>query len=387
MGDDGTRHHGVGPVNIVHVTPYLAEEMAYQENLLPEGQALLGHDVTIITGVNQPDFGFNSDSRRRQAGSVAYGNCTLVRLDHYWEFTNRAPVLKSLYAEIAKRRPDILFIHDVGAALVVGVWYKRRNPEVVLHFDCHSDFKNARTSWLGPAYHGFFRMLFRSCGDMFDRVFAVAPETVEFLRQVYGVPEKRITLLPLPGDASRIRESQDIRARVRTELGFAERHRLLIHTGKLPGDKLTLTVLEMFRELRGQDYRLLVAGDISQSFRGTFDSFLAADDRISYLGWVSAERLRELFMASDLLLAPGSLSNTFIDAICSGLPVLLDDTPQGRFLTGWGNGTTHPRGTHLDLLAAVKGCMDDDSLDRMRERARKAADHLDYRNIAKLSLE
>jgi hypothetical protein len=31
--------------------------------------------------------------------------------------------------------------------------------------------------------------------------------------------------------------------------------------------------------------------------------------------------------------------------------------------------------------------MDDDSLDRMRERARKAADHLDYRNIAKLSLE
>jgi hypothetical protein len=65
----------------------------------------------------------------------------------------------------------------------------------------------------------------------------------------------------------------------------------------------------------------------------------------------------------------------------------LDDTPQGRFLTRWGNGTTHPRGTHLDLLAAVKGCMDDDSLDRMRERARKAADHLDYRNIAKLSLE
>lgn len=374
-------------MNIVHVTPYLVECMAYQENLLPEGQALLGHDVTIITGVNEPDFGFNKGTRRRQSGSVTYGNCTLVRLDHHWEFTNRTPVLKSLYAEVEKRRPDILFIHDVGVALVVGLWYKSRNPNVLLHFDCHSDFKNSLTSRLGPFYHGFFRLIFRFFLSKFDRVFAVAPETVEFLREVYRVPEERITLLPLPGNASLIRDSHGTRARVRTELGFAEEHRVLIHTGKLPGDKCTLTVLEMFRELRGEIYRLIIAGDISQSFRATFESFLAADERISYQGWVSAERLRELFMASDMLLAPGSLSNTFIDAICSGLPVILDDTPQGRFLTSWGNGVTHTRGTHLDLLATVKGCLDGDSVEHMREHALMAANYLDYRNVAKISLE
>jgi len=374
-------------MKIVHVTPYLVEEMAYQENLLPEGQALLGHDVTIITGVNQPDFGFNRFSRTYEAGSVTYGRCTLIRLKHYIEFTNRAPVLRSLYSAIEERRPDILFIHDVGAALVVGVLYKKKNPKVLLHFDCHSDFKNARTSLLGPIYHGFFRQLFRIFGDVFDRIFAVAPETIEFLDRVYGIPKKRIVLLPLPGDASRLAELQSVRATTRRELGLSEQHRVLIHTGKLPGDKLTLTVLKMFRELRDERYRLLVVGDLSEAFKPTFEAFSSADKRIVFLGWVPAARLRELFMGSDLLLAPGSLSNTFIDAICSGLPVLLDDTPQGRFLTSWGNGRTHPRGTHLDLLEVVKSCTTDSSLSMMRDRSLLTAAQLDYKNIAKMSLD
>jgi glycosyltransferase involved in cell wall biosynthesis len=373
-------------MNIVHVTPYLAENMTYQENLLPEGQALLGHNVTIITGVNEPDFGFNRDSRRQKVGSINYGSCKLSRLDHYVEFTNRSPVLKSLYAEIDKCSPDILFIHDVGAALVVAILYKKRNPNVLLHFDCHSDFKNSRTSMLGPIYHSLFRFLFLNFGGLFDKIFAVAPETIEFLKNVYGLSKDQITLLPLPGDASLLQDAHSIRTRLRAEWGLSDRHRILIHTGKMPSDKLTLKVLNMFQQLNGDEYRLFVVGAIDPSFQNTFDDFIYRDERISFHGWTSGYRLREFFIASDLLLAPGSLSNTFIDAVCCALPVLLDDTPQGRFVTQWGNGVVHPRGSHLDLLSLVQKCITTESIDKFRHRALFAAEYLDYRNIAKLSL-
>ena len=43
-------------------------------------------------------------------------------------------------------------------------------------------------------------------------------------------------------------------------------------------------------------------------------------------------------LGCDYLIQPGSLSNSFIDAICCGLPLILLNTPQGKSLTSSGNG-------------------------------------------------
>jgi hypothetical protein len=373
-------------MRIVHVTGYYVRGMAYQENLLPAGQAELGHDVAVITGTNDPDFGFNSATRFHARGQFEERSVTVVRLPHYVEFVNRGPVLRGIYRAIESHRPDILFIHDVGYSLLVGLLFKLRNPSVRLHFDCHSDDKNARQSWIGPYYHGLFKLLFWLFGARFEKVFAVAPETVRFINNVYGVPLADITLLPLPGDATLLTKRNDIRPSVRGRYGLSESHYVFIHTGKLPGDKRTEEVLSAFSRLKGDQFRLWIAGFVDKEFRNVFDGYLSSDDRIIFLGWMDAEELRKHFISSDLLVAPGSLSNTFIDAICCGLPVLLDDTLQGRYLTQWGNGITVSCASAIDLACELKRCVSEPMMSNMRLSAVAAAEHLDYREIARVSL-
>jgi len=373
-------------MKIVHVTGYFVKGMAYQENLLPLGQAMLGHDVVVVTGIKDPDFGFNRDTRVHPSGRGMLDGVMVSRIPQWFDFGNRGPVLRGLYAELRSLNPDILFIHDVGPSLFVGLFYKWRRPQVRLHFDCHSDHKNARQSLLGPAYHGLFKRIFRVFGARFEKIFAVAPETVRFINEIYGVPSQRITLLPLPGDATLLAEAGQIRPSVRRMYGLADEDKVLVHTGKLPGDKLTAKVLDAFCSLKGDQFRLFIAGHVDADFRQVLDGYLSSDARVRFLGWLDADDLRKLFISSDLLVAPGSLSNTFIDAVCCGLPVLLDDTPQGRYLTQWGNGITVSRGSAADLSSELERCACDPLLSRMRAAAASAAYHLDYRAIARASL-
>jgi len=374
-------------MRIVHVTGYFAANMAYQENLLPLGQFELGHEVYVLTGTNEPDFGFNRDNRSNPPGSFDYRGVTVCRLPHYFEIINKGPVLRGLFRRIKVLRPDVLFIHDVGPSFFAGLWYKILNPSVHLQFDCHSTHANARNSKLGPIYHGIFKYFFKVFRGKFDRIFAVAPETVDFMCRFYGLRTDEITLLPLPGDPSQLPLADKIRTRVRAELAIPQNGLVLIHTGKLPGDKETVAVLQAFTKTEGSDRRLLIAGSVDEEFKPIISTYMKSDHRIVYLGWTTADRLRELFFASDLLVQPGSLSNTFIDAICCGLPVLLDDTPQGRYLTSRENGRIVQRG-QVDLLAScMNECLEADLLSLLKNNSRDASEFFGYVSNAKITVD
>lgn len=375
------------PMRIVHVTGYFAVNMAYQENLLPVGQAEIGHEVFILTGRNEPDFEFNRDTRNNPSGCFDYQGVTVCRLDHYLEVTNKGPILKGLLNKLQSLHPDILFIHDVGTSFITGIWYKLMNPDVRLQVDCHSTPANARNSKLGPLFHGIFKILFILFKNRFDRIYATAPETVDFMCRYYGLQKDEIILLPLPGDSSLLPQAEYIRDKVRCDLGILESHKVLIHTGKLPGDKETLAVLEVFKHLEGDHLRLLIAGSIHKKFQPIFDEYKANDPRIIFIGWVTPHSLRELFIASDLLVQPGSLSNTFIDAICCELPVVLDDTPQGRFLTSWGNGCVVKRGSINTLLLNVQNCLTESTHSIMKQSSQAASQYLNYKNNANITFD
>ena len=132
-------------MKIVHVTSYFIKDMAYQENLLPRGQVELGHDVVVLTGSINPDFGFNTDSREMPRG-VFYDNGVLVdRLDQYVELSNRGVLFKNLYKSITKHSPDVLLCHGIGQPLLICLIYKLINsnlefPETIVLTNCESAF-------------------------------------------------------------------------------------------------------------------------------------------------------------------------------------------------------------------------------------------------------
>ena len=375
-------------MKIVHVTGYYIKDMAYQENLLPAGQAVNGHNVTIITGRNEPSFQFNKHNRIKPLGKFKDGLVTINRLEHHYEMpNNRGPILKNLYHNIKNEKPEILFIHDVGFSLLIGIIYKLFNTHISLQMDCHSTEANAANSKLGPAYHllfGIIIFLFQRC---FKSFFGVTPETIEFMHKRYFICKNKIDLLPLPGDAKYLEYKEKICSDWRKKYGFSKKDLLLVHTGKLPEDKETLATLKAFSNLQNKfrNLHLIVAGSITKEFQDTFDSF-SGKYQIHFLGWKSSDELREIYSSCDLMVQPGSLSNSFLDAICCGLPVLLDKTPQGMDLTNHNNGYVVPRGNIIKLTQIIETILSKDEMKKLKMNSIIAAKYYDYKTIAKVSI-
>ena len=373
-------------MKIVHVTGYFVAGMAYQENLLPMGQAELGNKVCVLTGLNEPDFGFNTTTRSKQLGKFKSGGVDIIRLPHYFEFRNRGPILKGLFSKISELQPDILFVHYFGFSFVICLIYKIIYPSVKLQVDCHSTESNSRRSKIGPFYHFICKLICQCFKHKIDRFFSVAPETTEFMIRYYGLSSSEIKLLPLPGDSSIVEKSANRRREIRSRYNLTDDQIVLIHTGKLPGEKKTDVVLSMFKTLEGNNYRLLIVGAIDEKYLDEFNHCISHDLRIRYLGWMNSEELREIIFISDLLIQPGSVSNTFIDAVCCGVPVILDDTPQGRYLTQWGNGAVVDGTSILTLTKEIVDCLSPARFKKIKECAIKAHKKLDYKEIAAISL-
>jgi len=97
--------------------------------------------------------------------------------------------------------------------------------------------------------------------------------------------------------------------------------------------------------------------------------------------------VQKLLLASDLMIQPGSLSHTFIKAICSGLPLILNDTPQGRYLTSQGNGRLLEMKSAILLSEIIIDATNEKNYQCLQDEAIKTANIYHYKNIAKLSLE
>jgi len=374
-------------MKILHINGYFKEDVVYQENLLTIGQKELGHEIILLTSRYELDMKINNGKRKHPAGETSYNGIKVIRVDDYIELKKNALVLfKNVYKYLKANRPDIIFFHDVSFNLFYGVFYKMFNTKVILHVDFHSDEYNALNSFLGPIYHFFWRIFFKIFRNKFDRYFGVAPESVSFVNKFYKIPLSKITLLPLPGDASLINKKDEIRHDYRKKIGLNDNHKILVHSGKLPQGKETKLVLEAFSNLSNENFRLLVIGSIENSFLPIFNQFLKNDSRIIFLGWLKPNEVRNFLYASDLMIQPGSLSHTFIEAICSGLPLILNNTPQGEYLTQKGNGVLLKIKNPDVLSALILESLLENKYNQMRESAIASALYYHYTNIAKISL-
>jgi 1,2-diacylglycerol 3-alpha-glucosyltransferase len=375
-------------MKIVHVLSYFKPDAAYQENLLTRGQFEIGNEVTIITSNKEPLFTSNVNDRNHSLGESNYHGVKVVRIKPLFEITNRFIIFRSLYKEIKKENPDLIFFHDHDPNIIICCIYKIFNKSTRLVTDVHSDHSNSMNSKIGPFYHKvYLRNLIRFTKRICDKVFCVSPEALRFANEVYKIDVSKLEILPLPGDSNLNKDYDQLRVEKRNELGANIDTKVLVHTGKLPEDKKTKEVLHAFSEIEDPNIRLLIAGSISDGFRQEFDTYVNNDLRITYLGWLKPIELREIFIASDLLVQPGSLSNTFIDAICSKLPLLLNDTPQGRYITTNNNGFLIKKVSVASIKDAIEYIVNSNKLKELKLSSDTKNSMFEYKNVAKKSLE
>jgi glycosyltransferase involved in cell wall biosynthesis len=258
---------------------------------------------------------------------------------------------------------DVWHVHQYGvqAAMTIAVARVLRKPVVLkLTSSAAMGIRQALGAGLLGAVTGALHRRVDAC-------LAVSEETREEAIQ-FGIPPERIQLLPNGVDDAQFHPpSAKERAAVRAELGIS-RELLLLYVGRLSEEKNPLGLLEAWARVnprvRAKSILALVGGGPD------YDAVRARSEAPDMAGsvYIAGKRsdVESWYRAADAYVLPSvleGLSNTMIEALASGLPVIstavsgssiLEREPESGLVVGIGD---------LDALAgAIERMLADDEL-------------------------
>jgi starch synthase len=208
------------------------------------------------------------------------------------------------------------------------------------------------------------------------------PAEAERLRERYGVPATRITLVPNPVDVARWGAGE--RARGRSALALPASVRLVAWHGQLQvGRKGLDTLVEAWAAVRarrggsgGADDRLVLvgAGEDEAALRARIEQAQLEGVHL-HAGWMDRDGLVDVLAAADLYVFPSrheGLAVSPIEALAAGLPVVGTNV-RGVAEVVDDAGLLVAPGDAAALADALVALLDDDA--RRAQLARRAREH------------
>ncbi len=168
-----------------------------------------------------------------------------------------------------------------------------------------------------------------------DHIFVHTPKMKEQLKEEFGVPSAKVTVIPF-GINNTIPTTSLTREAARRGLGLGDGDRVILFFGRIAPYKGIECLVAAFRELlvRSPDYRLVIAGTV----KGCDDYWLkvqeairecAAGDRIvQHIEYIPDERVEMFMKAADVLVLPYThifQSGVLFLGYSFGLPVIAAD--------------------------------------------------------------
>jgi glycosyltransferase involved in cell wall biosynthesis len=301
----------------------------YQENILPKLNKADGHDVLIIasteTYIDNSELGYVSP----KSYETEYG-VPIIRVPYHkiFSFYLSKKIRKyiGVYDLIEKFNPDVILFHGTCAYELLTVSkYVSKHQEVKLYVDSHEDYHNSARNFLSKyvlhklLYKRFLKKSLRNI----EKIFYLTYEIKLFLEEMYNSPAEKMEYYPIGGIIIEEKERREKRENIRSFLKLEERDILLLHSGKMDKLKRTEDIIKALSYVNNQNIKLLIIGSMADDIKDQLMVLINADERISYIGWKSANELLEYICACDLYVQPGGQSVTMQMAVCSGTAVAL----------------------------------------------------------------
>jgi 1,2-diacylglycerol 3-alpha-glucosyltransferase len=368
---------------------FYVDNCAYQENQLVAQNVRDGHEVMVIasTEVIDEKGHLNYVPPSSYLGS---DGAQVHRLPYSrWlpeGVARKLRIYEGTRQHLSDFKPDVILFHGACALdLLVIAKFVRQHPEVSWYVDCHEDFNNSArnvvSKWL---LHGLiYRPALRHVLPKVRKVLCITPESIVFMLQFYGLQSEQVELFPLGGDVYEDVAYNNVRTAERYSRGIADNTCLFVQSGKMDAAKKLTCTLRAFRQIPGDHVRLVLAGNLMPDVESEVLALIAADPRVSFIGWVNPDALKNLLCAADVYVQPGSQSATMQMSLCCRCAVVLDDVTSHHIY--------HDRNGHLvqsesQLMAALLDMAHSsrEELVAMSNRSRDiAARWLDYRKLAK----
>ncbi len=324
-------------MKIVHVMNWYIPGMGYQENFLPAEQKKLGHDVCIITSDRVPQYkGYERNVGKtigeRVIGVASYqeSGVTVYRLATVLEVVNGGQVIvRGLYKLLKELKPDVVQAHGAFCPLTLQVLLYSKRLKYRVFVDDHSNIDNFHlNSFVKRAYVHLVKTFYLFYGNRVEMFFPVTYATTDFLKRVLKIPENRLELLPLGANADRFKKSLELRKIGRNELNIKEDEKLILTAGKLDAQKDIKYLIKAFSDVNNRKpfIKLLIIGSGTKEYMNNLKSLvnrLGVQDRIIFIDFVPNNELPKYYNAGDIGVWPGNCSITVLEAVATGLPVII----------------------------------------------------------------
>ncbi len=317
-------------MRIVHLcleAPY-TDLWGYQENLLGKYHRKQGHEVTVIT--------INRKHENGTIITVPAGRYDLpdgqhiIRLEYsriLCDKISRIVRRYPIYELLLELQPDFVMVHGLSNPSVLQLrrYIKKHRPDCRVIADNHMDEFNA------PALNGCkgrfliacYRAINRRMRGVYRTVYGVTPGRVEYQQRIFGIPREKCALLPMGADDEQINfdKAPTLRQELREKHGIGEQDFLLVTGGRIDAAKKIDVLLQAVTELSSDRIKLIVFGKPDGEMEKVLTQY-EGHSAVRLIGWLPSEKVYDYFLASDLIVFPGSHSVLWEQACACGVPAI-----------------------------------------------------------------
>ncbi|WP_207589841.1 glycosyltransferase [Halomontanus rarus] len=381
-------------MKIVHVTPTYIPQLGYQENYLPFEQAKRGHEVHILTSNSSRVSIHNDDISLPDVGTYRRNNVTIHRIPSYSIDQLGVKIFSPhLESRLVKEKPDIIHSHEITNISSLRASLSASFLGCKSIVDVHIDNDNFKLdSCLKKCLFNTYRkIIVPVMMESTDGFLAVNPEAKIFLEEELSIPRDRIDFLPLGVDIDEFPDMSSSSQITREDLGIPQEDLLAITVGNLNETKDIDILLESMKKLSDESLHLLIIGTGPKEYMKELKHRVKSngiDEKVTFLGVVPHEELHQYYNAADIGIWPGKLGVSIIEAISTGLPIIVCSSPATEYYASYDNGLTFDRGNQKELRDRISKYMRCEELRQKHAKNSRefAAENLAWPEIAEKSL-
>ncbi|QYH52200.1 glycosyltransferase family 4 protein [Liquorilactobacillus hordei] len=319
-------------MKILHICltgPY-TENLNYQENMLTKFQSENTNDRVYVIA---SQFFWNREGKVEKTLKKTYinGNGVKVFRLSIKKFKNknvffRYKLFNDFENTVNSISPDIIFVHNLQFFDILKlIKYKKRNTNCRIIVDNHSDFSNSARNFISKLFYLIvWRYIAKRINPYVEKFYGVLPARVDFLENIYGLPQKKCELLLMGADDEKVLEAQDPKERlnIRMKYGIDDNDFLIITGGKIDmWKKQTLFLMDAVASINNPKIKLIVFGSVSPDLKEDVRK-RCIEHKIQYIGWLDAGDSYKYFASADLVVFPGRHSVFWEQVVGQGIPMI-----------------------------------------------------------------
>jgi glycosyltransferase involved in cell wall biosynthesis len=319
-------------MKILHccLAAFYIDNYSYQENVLPKMHKIQGHDVRILasteTFINNSLLGYIEPATYYNTDEILVTRVPYSKLLPRF-IMKKLRFYNDISLNIQEFKPDVIFLHDCQfLSIKEVVRYVKKNKNVKVFVDGHTDFINSGTNWISKNI--LHKIIYKKCAKMIEpfteKFYGVLPIRVDFYRDVYKIPENKLELLVLGADHTQIEVSNrsQVRDIVIEQSKFMKDDFVIVTGGKIDERKNIHHLMEAVSLINNPKIKLIVFGSVIEEMKDKIMALTSSSSNINYVGWVSVEDSYKYLLSGDLAIFPGTHSVLWEQAVGLGIPAV-----------------------------------------------------------------